>query len=166
MAKAKQHKEYEQQIGELTADIQRIRADFENYRKRVEMEKTSARDAGEAAVVLKLLPVIDTIERAILHIPSDLVDHPWAKGVAGVVKQLDSTLAGLELSRLKVEKGAVFDPQHHTAVQFDDEGKGDHDIVTEIMLPGYAYRGKMIRPAMVRVAKGTPVSADASESHK
>lgn len=165
MAKAKQHEEYEQQIGELTADMQRIRADFENYRKRVEMEKTSARDAGEAAVVLKLLPVIDTIERAILHIPGDLADHPWAKGVAGVVKQLDSTLTNLNLKRLKVEKGMAFDPQLHTAVQFDDESEGDHDIVAEELQPGYEYRGVVIRPAMVKVEKGTLLTSSSGKKN-
>ena len=66
------------QIVELTSDIQRVRADFENYRKRVESEKQSARDYGQKEMVIKLLPVIDNIERAVGHVPAELADNAWA----------------------------------------------------------------------------------------
>lgn len=84
--------EHEQQIGELTQDLQRIRADFENYRKRVEQEKTAAQQTGETKAIMKLLPVIDTIERAVAAIPADIADHQWVQGVAGLVKQLETAL--------------------------------------------------------------------------
>lgn len=155
MKKKNTNEEYEQQIGELTADLQRLRADFENYRKRVDVEKTSAREAGEAGVILKILPVVDTIERAILHIPGDLADHPWAKGVSGVIKQLDATLAGLDLKRIPVEAGTLFDPELHSAVQFDEESEGGQEIIIEQLQPGYRYRGVVIRPSMVRVGYGS-----------
>ena len=72
----------EQQIAELTGDLQRTRADFENYRKRVDTEKQMARMTGEATAVLKLLPVVDNIERALGHMPAELADNKWAQGVA------------------------------------------------------------------------------------
>lgn len=153
MKKPQKNTEQDMQIVELTTDLQRLRADFENYRKRVDVEKTAARDAGSASVVLKLIPVIDTIERAIMHIPEELAQHPWAKGVAGVVKQLDATLAGLDLARIPVNTGDTFDPELHTAVQFDDESEGDHDVIAEVLQQGYRYGGAVIRPAMVKVEK-------------
>ena len=81
MVKSKKD-ESEQIITDLTADLQRTRADFENYRKRVEQEKQNARMTGEASAVLKLLPVIDNIERAITHIPAEIADDKWVQGVA------------------------------------------------------------------------------------
>ncbi len=153
MAKAKKNDEYERQIKELTADLQRMRADFENYRKRVDTEKSSARDAGEAGAVLKLLPVVDTIERAIIHIPNDIVEHPWVKGVSGLIKQLDATLAGLELKRIDATAGTDFNPEVHDAIQFDEEATGDKEVIAEELQAGYTYKGIPIRHAMVKVTK-------------
>src|SRR5690606_4270527 len=88
-------------IDELTLDLQRTRADFEYYRKRMETEKDQARSSGKAAAVVSLLPVIDSIERAVVHVPDDLVDHPWVRGIASLTKQLDKTLSGLDLKRIE-----------------------------------------------------------------
>ena len=153
MAQRKNTEELEQQIGELTADLQRVRADFENYRKRVDAEKQSARYAGEAGTVLRLLPVVDTIERAVLHIPADIADHQWVKGVAGLVKQLDATLAGLELKRIPAEAGKPFDPEFHEAIQFDEEAEGEQEVIADVLQPGYTYKGTPIRHSMVKVTR-------------
>lgn len=141
-------------VDELTNDLQRLRADFENYRKRTDVEKSSARDAGEAAAVIKLLPVVDTIERAIVHIPDDIADHQWVKGVGGLIKQLDSILANLNLSRIEASKGAPFDPELHQAIQFDENAEGEHEIIAEELQAGYTYKGVPIRHAMVKVTRG------------
>lgn len=153
MAKSKQQVELEQQVGELTADLQRMRADFENYRKRVEGEKSSARRDGETRATLKLLPVVDTIERAIAHIPDDIADHQWVKGVAGLVKQLDKSLAELKLQKIDATQGVDFNPELHQAVQFDDEAGGDREVIAEELQPGYTLDGSPIRHAMVKVTK-------------
>ena len=145
--------ELEQQIGELTQDLQRVRADFENYRKRVDAEKDSARNAGEASAVLKLLPVIDTIERATKHSPADIAEHNWVKGVGSLIKQLDTVLANLELARIPAAPGDAFDPEIHDAVQFDDEAEGDHEVIGAELQAGYSYKGVPIRHAMVKVTK-------------
>ncbi|MBC7764480.1 nucleotide exchange factor GrpE, partial [Microbacteriaceae bacterium] len=94
---AKKKTENDQKLNELTLDLQRTRADFENYRKRVEIDKKTATEMGETRAVLKLLPVVDTIERAIVHIPDDIASHPWVQGVGGLVKQLDKSLSGMNL---------------------------------------------------------------------
>lgn len=153
MAKSKKQDELEQQIGELTADLQRTRADFENYRKRVEQEKTAARTAGQASAILKLLPVIDNIERAITHTPADLQDNKWAQGIAGLVKHLDKALEGLNLKRIAATPGTAFDPELHEAIQFDEDAEGEHEVIAEELQPGYLLGGHPIRHAMVKVTR-------------
>lgn len=153
MAKSKAQTELEQQVGELTADLQRLRADFENYRKRVDSEKQSARMDGEVRAILKLLPVIDTIERAVAHIPADIADHQWVKGVAGLVKQLEKSLSELKLQKITATSGTHFDPELHQAVQFDEDSTGDTEVITDELQPGYILDGTPIRHAMVKVTR-------------
>ena len=88
MAKNKKQEELEQRVGELTEDLQRVRADFENYRKRVEQEKEMAKATGRVGAIMKLLPVVDNIERAIGHAPDELQNNPWAQGVIKLQKKL------------------------------------------------------------------------------
>ncbi len=153
MTKSKQQDEYEQQIAELTSDLQRTRADFENYRKRVEQEKKQAMQTGESKAILKLLPVIDTIERATQHIPEDIAEHQWVKGVAGIVKQLDKQLDGMDLRRIEAGEGVLFNPELHQAVQFDEEVEGKTEVIAEVLQNGYTLHGEPIRHAMVRVTR-------------
>ena len=153
MAKSKKQTELEQQIGELTADLQRTRADFENYRKRTDEEKVKARETGATSMVMKLLPVVDTIERAISVIPTDLVKHQWAKGVAGAYRQLVKQLEELQIKKIDAKSGTIFDPELHQAIQFDEESEGDSEVVAEELQPGYTMNGSVIRHSMVRVVR-------------
>lgn len=141
------------QIAELTLDLQRTRADFENYRKRVDLEKTAARESGQASAILKLLPVIDNIERAITYTPEDLKENTWVQGVAGLVKHLDRSLSSLNLARIDANPGTVFNPDFHEAIQFDEDAKGEQEVISEDMQAGYTLNGHVIRHAMVKVTK-------------
>lgn len=153
MTKAKKTDELEQQIEELTADLQRTRADFENYRKRSEIEKQSAREAGQAGAILKLLPVIDTIERAIAYVPDDLKDNKWALGIVGLVKNLEKALEGLNLKRIDAKAGVEFNPDFHEAIQFDEDATGEREVIAEELQPGYLLNGRPVRHAMVKVTR-------------
>lgn len=153
MAKSKKTDELEQQNAELVMDLQRVRADFENYRKMVENEKQAAMDAGRTKAVLNLLPAIDTVERAVAHIPEDIAEHQWVKGVEGLIKQLDKSLAQLKLQRIAAEKGTLFDPELHQAIQFDETAEGEKEVIAEELQPGYTLDGRVIRPAMVKVTR-------------
>ena len=153
MTAKKQHNEHEQQIAELTADLQRVRADFENYRKRVEQEKTSAGQMGEMKSIMKLLPVIDTIERAITHAPADLAENPWVQGVVGIGKQLEKSLGAMRVTRIVATPGTPFDPELHQAVQFDEDAVGEHEVVEEELQAGYLLNGSPLRHAMVKVTR-------------
>ena len=153
MTKRKKAEEYEQLIGELTQDLQRTRADFENYRKRMESEKQAARQAGETKAILKLLAVIDTIERAVANVPADLANNPWAKGIAGIDKQLAKQLEALGVKKIAAAPGTMFNPELHQAVQFDEESEGDSEVIAEEMQAGYTLNGVPIRHALVRVVR-------------
>ena len=152
MAKNKKQEDLEQKIGELTLDLQRTRADFENYRKRVDSEKSMARADGRISTISQLLPIIDTIDRAISHIQEDLAAHPWAQGVAQMAKGLNKSLKELNVTRIDAKKGTVFNPEFHQAIQFD-EADGENEVIAEELQTGYLLGDDVLRPAMVKVTR-------------
>lgn len=129
-------------IEELTSDLQRTRADFENYRKQVEAQRASAMQMAKMATVAKVLPLLDDIDRAILAYPKEL------GALAGV---LGKTLKELEIMKVPSEEGAEFDPDLHDAVMV--EGDGEKEVIAETLRPGYYYGEEILRPAMVKVKK-------------
>jgi molecular chaperone GrpE len=154
MAKSKKQEELEQQVADLTLDVQRTRADFENYRKRVEQEKEMARGSGRAGAIMKLLPVVDNIERAIAHLPQELQDNAWANSVVNLTKNLEKSLSDMGVERIDATKGSPFNPDLHDAVQFDEDADGEHEIIAEELQPGYKVDGIVMRPSMVKVTRG------------
>lgn len=153
MKKKQQNDEYEQKMSELTADLQRVRADFENYRKRAEVDKEMARANGRVQAISALLPVIDNIERAIAHRPEELAGNAWADGVASLVKNLEKSLESLSLTRIDATPGTHFNPEHHEAVQFDEDADGEHDVIAEELQSGYMLGQEVLRPSIVKVTK-------------
>lgn len=131
------------QIAELTNDLQRTRADFENYRKQVESQKLQAMAAAKYATVEKFLPLIDDIDRAISAYPDQLTP---------LAKNLDKILKSLNLEKINSEIGAEFNPDYHEAISVEDED-GDVEVISETLRPGYLYEGNVIRAAMVKVKK-------------
>ena len=151
MAKSKKQTELEQQVGELTQDLQRTRADFENYRKRVETEKEQAKESGRNQTIVKLLSIVDSIERAVSHVPEDLKENSWTDGVVKMAKNLDKMLSDLGLTKIQITPGKTpFDPELHNAVQADDTD-GDTEVVAEELMTGYKKDNFVLRPAMVKV---------------
>lgn len=151
--KTKKETELEQALGELIQDLQRVRADFENYRKRTDDEKGEAKKKGEYSAILKLLPVIDNIERAISHVPKELQDNSWVKGVVTLQKSLEKSLKDLNVVRIDAKKGTVFNPNLHEAIQFDEDNDGDKEVIAEELQAGYLYHNTPIRHAMVKVTR-------------
>ena len=125
---------------ELIADLQRTRADFENYRKQIEIQKENERRAVKLATVMKFLPLLDDIDRAILTY-EEL--EPLAKSLEKVMKDLG-------LSRIPSEENMEFNPDLHEAVTM--EGDGEKQVILETLRPGYYYEGEVLRPAMVKVS--------------
>lgn len=138
---------------ELKLDLQRTRADFENYRKNTETRVISAQKLGEQKAILQLIPIIDDIERAILHLPPELEANPWAQNVVKMHKNLDKNLAKIGVSKINAKNGTVFDPELHEAIQFDEESSGEQEVVAEELRAGYTLNGDVLRASMVRVAR-------------
>src|SRR6266496_1410177 len=152
--------ELEQQLGELTADLQRVQADFVNYRTRMEEEKARTAQTAKAATILKLLPVVDNIERAIAQVPSDLAGNTWVQGVSSLGKSLEKSLGELGLARITA-LGQPFDPNLYEAISA--EGDGDHEVVSEELRAGYMLDGRVIRHSLVKVAQQQTVETESPE---
>jgi len=145
--------ELEQQIGELTQDLQRTRADFENYRKRIEAEKQQARDMAKFQTICKILPIIDTIDRATAHLPKDLRGNSWAEGVVAMSKNVQKLLAEYDIKKIVIKPNKTeFDPDLHEAISMDDQG-GEREIIAEELQTGYMMGESVLRHAMVRVVR-------------
>ena len=134
--------EKDAKITELTNDLQRTRADFENYRRQADAQKAQHANVVKLATVQKLLPLLDDIDRAIAA---------QSEVLAPLAKNLDKTLKGLKLERIECKAGTEFNPELHNAVTV--EGDGDNETVAECLCAGYYYEGEVLRPAMVKVAK-------------
>lgn len=143
--------DYEQQIGELTAHLQRLQAEFENYKKRVESERGELMNMAKLSVLTELLPALDNFDRAATHLPAELEDNAWAKGMSYVGSQLEQILDGMGVNKYSAV-GQPFDPNRHEAMEYV-EGEGPPDMVVAELTPGYEINGKVVRPATVKVSK-------------
>lgn len=139
----------DQQVADLMLALQRERADATNLRRRHQEEMSGLKNYVKADVVQELLPVIDNFERALKHVPDELVDHAYVKGVQGVVKQFESTLKDIGVERIATV-GKPFDPALHEAVSME-EGDGGQETVSEELQAGYKLGDTVIRHAMVKV---------------
>lgn len=151
--KTKRDIEIEQAFADITSDLQRTRADFENFRKRSDNEKEQAKEAGKIGAILNLLPVIDNIDRAIRYAPDDIKDHQWVQGVMSLTKNMDNSLKSMNLARIAATPGTPFNPEFHDAIFIDEESVGDNEVIAEEMQAGYTMNSVPIRHAMVRVTR-------------
>ena len=141
----------QQQIGELTDALQRERADAINVRRRIEEDRLKLGDFYKVAILRELLPAIDNLERALMHVPKELKDHDYVKGVQGVAKQFEQCFKQLGVERIKTV-GEHFDPHLHEAVHMEGED-GEHEVITEELTPGYKLGDEVIRHATVKVKR-------------
>ena len=141
MKKVEKKEEIDTKITELTGDLQRTRADFENYRKQVEIQKEQEKKTVKYATVYRVLPLIDDMSRAIVTFEE----------LAPIGKTLEKTMKELGLERIVSDKGTEFNPDLHEAVMV--EGEGEKEVIAETLRPGYYFEGEVLRPAMVKVQK-------------
>ncbi len=140
-----------EEVEMLTEAIQRERADAMNMRRRHDEQIMNLKSTLKADVVNDLLPVIDNFERALKHVPEELKENDYVKGVQGVVAQFDKTLADMGVKRIQTI-GQDFNPHFHEAVGIED-GEGDKEVVSEELQAGYQIGDTVIRHAMVKVTK-------------
>jgi len=133
-------------------DLRRLQADFDNYRKRTLREQTARAAAASQALVARLLPVLDNFELAVSSAERSRDFDRMLKGVEMVFGELREVLEAEGLVRIEAE-GKPFDPERHEAVIAVEEEDTEPGMVVDIVRAGYELRGKVLRPAMVKVAK-------------
>ena len=141
----------DEKIDELNDKLRRSMAEFDNYRKRTDKEKSAMYEIGAKDVIEKILPVIDNFERGLKSIPEDQKGGPVASGMEMIYKQLITVLSDLGVTPIEAV-GQEFDPNLHNAVMHaEDEGLGEN-IVAEEFQKGYKYKDTVLRHSMVKVA--------------
>jgi len=142
-------KALQQEITELTDALQRERADAINLRRRTEEDRSRQATFAKANIIIKLLPFIDSLQRADQHVPAELAQTDYVKGIQATFRQFEKLLTDLGVERIKTV-GEVFDPRIHEAVVLE-EGDGTEEIVSDEIQAGYKIGNEVIRRAMVKV---------------
>ena len=146
--KKKEKDKFEQQIEDLTDRLKRSMAEFDNYRKRTEKEKSSMYIIGAKDIVEKMLPIVDNFERGLAQAPEE---DPFAEGMKMIYKQMMTAFDEMGVKPIEAV-GKDFDPNLHNAVMHvEDESVGENIVVEEFQ-KGYTYKDFVVRHSMVKVA--------------
>ena len=142
----------DEKIAELTERLQRLMAEFDNYRKRTEKEKLAQYDLGVSGTVAKLLPMVDSFDRGLASVKDSDPESPVVAGMDLIYKQLQKALSEIVVEPMNAE-GKEFDPNFHNAVlQVENEDLESGTVAAEL-IKGYLYKGRVIRPATVSVVQ-------------
>ena len=143
------------QTEELKNQLARALADLQNFKRRSEEERVSFVKFANAELLKALIPVFDNFDRSATHLPADLKENDWAKGVVIVHDNLMATLEKLGIKRIETV-GQKLDPKKHEALM---AGPGEKDVITEEFEPGYSFQGETIKVARVKVGDGSQAEA-------
>ena len=138
---------------EYLDSLQRERASFANYKRRVDQENAALADRVVADQVKIFLPVVDDLERALNHPPSDPDCANWIAGIDLIRKKLLKTLEAQNVTVIDLKPGDQFDPINQEAVTHEENDQFSDGEIIEVLQTGYQLKDKIIRPALVRVAK-------------
>lgn len=141
----------DEKIEELTDKLTRQMAEFDNYRKRTEKEKSGMYEIGAKDVIEKILPVIDNFERGLAAVPEDQKEDSFVTGMEMIYKQIMTTLDGIGVKPIEAV-GQEFNPDLHNAVMHVEDEELGENIVAEEFQKGYTYRDSVVRYSMVKVA--------------
>ncbi len=141
----------DEQIEDLTDRLRRQMAEFENFRKRTEKEKSQMFDMGAKTIVEKVLPVIDNFERGLAAVPEDKKEDAFVVGMDKIYKQFLTTLEEAGVKPIEAV-GKEFDPNFHNAVMHVEDEELGENVVAEELQKGYMYRDTVVRHSMVKVA--------------
>lgn len=141
----------DEKIEELSDKLARQMAEFDNFRKRTEKEKSSMYEVGAKDIIEKILPVVDNMERGLDAVAEEEKEDPFIQGMEKIYKQLMTTLEDLGVKPIEAV-GNEFDPNFHNAVMHEENEEFGENIVSEEFLKGYMYRDSVVRHSMVKVA--------------
>lgn len=140
-----------QQIDDLTDRLMRTMAEFDNFRKRTEKEKSFMYENGARSVIEKVLPVVDNFERAFKDINEEQLEDPFIGGMDKVFKQLMSVFEEIGVKAIEAE-GQPFNPDFHNAVMHVEDEEQEENVIVEEFQKGYMYKETVVRHSMVKVA--------------
>ena len=149
--KKKKKDKKDEKIEELTDRLTRQMAEFDNFRKRTDREKSQMYEVGAKDVIDKILPVVDNFERGLGAVTEDEKEDPFVKGMEQIYKQLMTTLEGIGVKPIEAV-GSEFDPDFHNAVMHVEDEEVGENIIVEEFQKGYMYRDSVVRHSMVKVA--------------
>ena len=149
--KEKKNKQ-EEKIAELTDRVQRQMAEFDNFRKRTEKEKTQMFEVGAKSIIEKILPVVDNFERGLSAVPKEAKEDPFVQGMDKIYKQLMTELENLEVKPIEAV-GTEFNPEFHNAVMQVESEEYESGIVAQELQKGYMYWESVVRHSMVAVVQ-------------
>ncbi|EGB93753.1 MAG: nucleotide exchange factor GrpE [Clostridium sp.] len=141
----------DEKIDELTDRLTRQMAEFDNFRKRTEKEKSQMYEIGAKDIIEKILPVVDNFERGLAAVPEEEQSNPFAQGMEKIYKQLMTTLEEIGVKPIEAV-GNEFNPDFHNAVMHVEDEEFGENIVAEEFQKGYTYRESVVRHSMVKVA--------------
>lgn len=150
-AKKEKKDKKDEKIEELTDRLTRQMAEFDNFRKRTEKEKSHMYEVGAKDIIDKILPVVDNFERGLGAVGEEEKENPFVQGMEMVYKQLMTTLEEVGVKPIEAV-GKEFDPEFHNAVMHVEDENFGENIVTEEFQKGYTYRDSIVRHSMVKVA--------------
>ena len=150
--KDKKEDAYKQQIADLEDRVMRQMAEFENFRRRTDKEKTAMFETGAKSVIEKILPVVDNFERGLATIPEEDKGTPFAEGMSMIYKQLMTELEGIGVKPIEAV-GQEFDPNLHNAVMQVESEEYDTGVIAQELMKGYTYRDTVVRYSMVAVVQ-------------
>jgi molecular chaperone GrpE len=139
------------QLEEANSRLLRVAADFENFKKRARQEQVDTMRYAAATLAERLLPVLDDAQRTLQHVPEG-VDEGWLKGLEMTFRKLDEVLASVGVERVDA-LGQRFDPNLHEAIGSEESQEQPEDTVMSELRPGYRIHDRVLRPALVKVAR-------------
>jgi molecular chaperone GrpE len=140
------------EANEMKALAQRTLADLQNFKRRADEQRAELSIFANIKFLEAIFPVIDNFKRAFDHVPEEIKDNEWVKGVSSIEKNFMDTLSSLGLAEINCEAGTKFDPNLHEALM---QGPGAKDTVVECFEKGYQFKDKVVRPAKVKVGDGS-----------
>lgn len=146
----KKQEALKEKIDELEDKVKRQMAEFDNFRKRTEKEKTAMFETGARSVIEKILPVVDNFERGFASIPEEEKGTPFAEGMEMVYKQLMTELEKMDVKPIPAV-GEEFDPNLHNAVMQVESEEYESGVIAQELQKGYTYRDNVVRHSMVAV---------------
>ena len=141
----------EKKIEELIDRVTRQMAEFDNFRKRSEKEKSQMYEIGAKDIIEKILPVVDNFERGLGSVPEEEKNAPFVEGMEKIYKQLMTTLESVGVKPIEAV-GQEFNPDFHNAVMHVEDDELGENIIAEEFQKGYMYRESVVRHSMVKVA--------------